>query len=104
MLHNKCETGFYFDSYDLFTTLDKKQIKDLYKVNDEGDEFHWVIKFDKIDDLKRFFKHLFEVSSLSYSEIIHLTEDYVWDGSVQDVMNQELNIDEDKSEQLMDEL
>lgn len=104
MIHKKCATGFYFDSYDLFITLDKKQIEDLYEVYDKGDEFHCVVRFNVLLDLKKFFSHLFEISTLNFSEIMNLTEDYIWDGTTHEVMNQELNIDEEKSEQMMDEL
>ena len=50
--------GFYFDSYDLYNTLNKHSKPELYDCYDKGDEFGCDIRFENIEHLKDFFKHL----------------------------------------------
>ena len=63
---------FYFDSYNLYNTLNKHSKPELYKCYDKGDEFGCVIRFENIEHLKDFFKHLTEITELSSDEIFDI--------------------------------
>ena len=63
---------FYFDSYNLYNTLNKHSKPELYDCYDKGDEFGCVVRFEKIEHLKDFFKHLIEVTELSYDQIMSI--------------------------------
>ena len=63
---------FYFDSYDLYNTLNKHSKPELYSCYDKGDEFGCNIRFENIEHLKDFFKHLTEITELSSDEIFDI--------------------------------
>ena len=65
--------GFYFDSYDLYNTLNKHSKPELYDCYDKGDEFGCDVRFENIEHLKDFFKHLTEITELSSDEIFAIT-------------------------------
>ena len=65
--------NFYFDSYDLYNTLNKHSKPELYSCYDKGDEFGCNIRFENIEHLKDFFKHLTEITELSSDEIFAIT-------------------------------
>ena len=93
---------FYFDSYELYNTLNKNTKPELYNCFDKGDEFGCVVRFDKIEHLKDFFKHLTEITELSYDEIMSITENNIWIGEAWDILEKTYSSEE--SERLMDEL
>tara|TARA_A100001234_G_scaffold112827_1_gene99128 strand:+ start:2381 stop:2755 length:375 start_codon:yes stop_codon:yes gene_type:complete len=64
--------NFYFDSYDLYNTLNKHSKPELYSCYDKGDEFGCNIRFENIEHLKDFFKHLTEITELSSDEIFDI--------------------------------
>ena len=94
--------GFYFDSYDLYNTLNKHSKPELYDCYDKGDEFGCDIRFENIEHLKDFFKHLTEITELSYDEIMSITENNIWSGEAWDILEKTYSSEE--SERLMDEL
>ena len=63
---------FYFDSYELYNTLNKHSKPELYSCYDKGDEFGCNIRFENIEHLKDFFKHLTEITELSSDEIFDI--------------------------------
>ena len=65
--------NFYFDSYDLYNTLNKHSKPELYDCYDNGDEFGCDVRFENIEHLKDFFKHLTEITELSSDEIFAIT-------------------------------
>tara|TARA_B100000963_G_scaffold188422_1_gene163941 strand:- start:1515 stop:1889 length:375 start_codon:yes stop_codon:yes gene_type:complete len=65
--------NFYFDSYDLYNTLNKHSKPELYSCYDKGDEFGCNIRFENIEHLKDFFNHLTEITELSSDEIFAIT-------------------------------
>jgi len=93
---------FYFDSYELYNTLNKHSKPELYSCYDKGDEFGCDIRFENIEHLKDFFKHLTEITELSYDEIMSITENNIWSGEAWDILEKTYSSEE--SERLMDEL
>ena len=93
---------FYFDSYELYNTLNKNTKPELYNCFDKGDEFGCVVRFDKIEHLKDFFKHLTEITELSYDEIMSITENNIWNGEAWDILEKIYNSEE--SDRLMEEI
>ncbi len=94
--------NFYFDSYDLYNTLNKHSKPELYDCYDNGDEFGCDVRFENIEHLKDFFKHLTEITELSYDEIMSITENNIWSGEAWDILEKTYSSEE--SERLMDEL
>ena len=94
--------NFYFDSYDLYNTLNKHSKPELYNCYDKGDEFGCIIRFENIEHLKDFFKHLTEITELSSDEIFTITENEVWSGAAVDILEKRYNREE--AWRLMDEV
>ena len=94
---------FYFDSYDLYNTLNKHSKPELYDCYDKGDEFGCTINFENIEHLKDFFKHLTEITELSSDEIFSITENNVWDGTAWDML-EERGYTREEADRLLDEV
>ena len=90
---------FYFDSYDLYNTLNKHSKPELYDCFDKGDEFGCTINFENenIEHLKDFLEHLTEITELTSDDIYSITGS----GSLEiwDVLTEiGYNIEEDEME------
>ena len=95
--------GFYFDSYNLYNTLNKHSKPELYDCYDKGDEFGCNIRFENIEHLKDFFKHLTEVTELSYDKIIDTLEtgNSFWDDAFEIL---EKTYSSEEADKLLEEL
>jgi|TARA_B100001094_G_scaffold229137_1_gene223740 hypothetical protein len=94
---------FYFDSKQLFSNLINHPKPDLYNCYSQDNEFGCTIRFENIENLKDFFKHLNEITELSYDEIISITENDVWSGHADDLL-EEIHGSREEAGKLMDEV
>lgn len=94
------EIYFYFDSKHIYNLLIKNQTPEMYECFDKGDEFECWIKVENSENLKKFLKHLKDITGLNLSEIEELTNE-IWEGFGFDCLNEVF--EEEKSNNIIDD-